>query len=98
MTLFFLDKPNIGGLYNLGTGKSRTWNDLVSAIFKSLNKRINIEYIDLPEHLKEKYQYFTEANIDKIKKASFSSSISNLEDGVTDYVKNYLLVNKFLEP
>jgi len=96
MTLFFLDNPNINGSYNLGTGKARTWNDLVTAIFKSLNKPVNIEYIDLPEHLREKYQYFTEANMSKIKKAGFNSSVTSLEDGVTDYVKSYLLGKKFL--
>jgi ADP-L-glycero-D-manno-heptose 6-epimerase len=95
MTLFFLDKPDINGLYNIGTGKARKWNDLVTAIFKALNKEVNIEYIDLPEHLREKYQYFTEANINKIKKAGFNSSITSLEDGVTDYVKNYLLGKQF---
>jgi len=96
MTLFFLDKPNVNGLFNLGTGKARTWNDLVSAIFKSLNKEVLIEYIDLPEPLQEKYQYFTEANMNKIKKAGFNSSITNLEEGVADYVKNYLLDKQFL--
>jgi len=96
MTLFFLDKPNVNGLFNLGTGKSRTWNDLVTSIFKSLNKPANIEYIDLPEHLREKYQYFTEANMDKIKKAGFASPITRLEDGVADYVKNYLLGKQYL--
>ncbi|MCW8804684.1 MAG: ADP-glyceromanno-heptose 6-epimerase [Ignavibacteriaceae bacterium] len=96
MTLFFLDKPKVNGLFNLGTGKARTWNDLVSAIFKSLNKEVVIEYIDLPEHLQEKYQYFTEANMNKIKKAGFNSSITNLEEGVADYVKNYLLGKQFL--
>jgi len=96
MTLFFLDKPDINGLFNIGTGKSRTWNDLVSAIFKALNKEINIEYIGLPEHLREKYQYFTEANMNKIKKAGFNSSITSLEDGVADYVKNYLFGKLYL--
>jgi len=96
LTLFFLDKPNVNGLFNLGTGKSRTWNDLVTSIFKSLNKPANIEYIDLPEHLREKYQYFTEANMDKIKKAGFASPITRLEDGVADYVKNYLLGKQYL--
>jgi ADP-L-glycero-D-manno-heptose 6-epimerase len=96
MTLFFFDKPKVSGLFNLGTGKARTWNDLVSAIFKSLNKEVNIEYIDLPEHLREKYQYFTEANMNKIKKAGFNSSITSLEEGVADYVKNYLLGKQFL--
>lgn len=96
MTLFFLDKPNINGLFNLGTGKSRTWSDLVTAIFKSLNKSVNIEYIGLPEHLREKYQYFTEANMNKIKKAGYNLSITSLEDGIADYVKNYLLGKRFL--
>ena len=96
MTLFFLDKPNINGLFNLGTGKSRTWNDLVLSIFKAINKPTNIEYIDLPEYLREKYQYFTEAKMDKIKKAGYNSSILSLEDGVADYIKNYLLGKKFL--
>ena len=91
ITLFFLDKPNINGLFNLGTGRARTWNDLVTAIFNSLNKQINIEYIDLPEHLREKYQYFTEAKMDNIKKAGYNLPITSLEDGVADYVKNYLL-------
>ncbi len=71
MTLFFLINQTVNGLFNLGTGKSRTWNDLVTAIFKSLNKPVNIEYIELPEHLREKYQYFTEAEMNKIKKAGY---------------------------
>ena len=96
MTLFFLDKPNINGLFNLGTGKSRTWNDLVFSIFKAINKPTNIEYVDLPEYLREKYQYFTEAKMDKIKKAGYNSSILSLEDGIADYIKNYLLGKKFL--
>jgi len=96
MTLFFLDKPNINGLFNLGTGKSRTWNDLVASIFKALNKPVNIEYIALPEHLREKYQYFTEANMNKIKNVGYNLPISSLEDGVSDYVKNYLLGKLFL--
>ena len=69
---------------------------LLLAIFKSLNKPVNIEYIELPEHLREKYQYFTEAKMDKIKKAGFNSSIKGLEEGVADYVKNYLLGKQFL--
>ncbi|OGU79998.1 MAG: ADP-glyceromanno-heptose 6-epimerase [Ignavibacteria bacterium RBG_16_35_7] len=96
MTLFFLDKPNINGLFNLGTGNARTWNDLVTAIFNSLNKTVNIEYIDLPEHLRNKYQYFTEANANKIKKAGYNVPTTSLEDGVADYVKNYLLGKQYL--
>jgi ADP-L-glycero-D-manno-heptose 6-epimerase len=96
MTLFFLKKKNKNGIYNIGSGKARTWNDLVTAIFKALNKPVKIEYIELPEYLVEKYQYFTEARIDKIKKAGYPHPITSLEDGVTDYVKSFLLSGKHL--
>jgi ADP-L-glycero-D-manno-heptose 6-epimerase len=96
MTLFFLDKKDKNGLYNVGTGKARTWNDLVSALFKAVNKPLNIEYVELPAHLLNKYQYFTEAKIDKLMRAGYSKPLASLEDGITDYVKNYLLKDKFL--
>ena len=96
MTLFFLDNKDKNGLFNVGSGKARTWNDLVTAIFNALGKPVNIEYIDLPEHLAAKYQYFTEAKLDRIKKAGYTNSIRSLEEGVTDYVKNYLLGEKYL--
>jgi ADP-L-glycero-D-manno-heptose 6-epimerase len=96
MTLFFLDKKNKNGIYNVGSGKARTWNDLVTAIFKALDKPVNIEYIDLPGHLVEKYQYFTEAKTDKIKSAGYPHLITSLEDGVTDYVKEFLSTGKHL--
>jgi ADP-L-glycero-D-manno-heptose 6-epimerase len=96
MTLFFLDKSTVNGLFNIGTQKSRTWNDLVTSIFKAMNKPVNIEYIDLPQHLQDKYQYFTEAKMEKIKKAGYGASITSLEDGVTDYVKKHLLGKLYL--
>ena len=97
MTLFFMDHKNKNGLYNVGSGKARTWNDLVTALFNALDKPVNIGYIDLPEYLADKYQYFTEAKLDKIKKAGYTKNISSLEEGVTDYVKNYLVPDKYLE-
>lgn len=96
MTLFFLDNPDKNGLYNIGSGKARTWNDLVKALFNSLDKEIDIEYFDMPSHLIEKYQYFTEAKMGKLKKVGYSKTISSLEDGISDYVKNYLLKDNFL--
>ncbi len=96
MTLFFLDKKNISGIYNVGAGKARTWNDLVNSIFKALGKQIKIEYIELPDHLADKYQYFTEANLEKIKKVGYNKPLTPLEDGVNDYVKNYLLKKIYL--
>jgi ADP-L-glycero-D-manno-heptose 6-epimerase len=96
MTLFFLDKPYKNGIFNVGAGKARTWNDLVTSIFKALSKPVNIEYVDLPQHLSEKYQYFTEASLSKIRSAGYKQPTISLEDGITDYVKNYLLKNSFL--
>ena len=95
MTLFFLENK-VGGLFNVGTGKARTWNDLVSAIFKSLNMPLSIDYIELPVNIADRYQYFTEARMDRIKKAGYSGKVSSLEDGVTDYVKNYLMKDLYL--
>ena len=95
MTLFFLDNKDKNGLFNIGSGKARTWNDLVTAIFNSMNKPVNIEYIDLPEHLTEKYQYFTEANLSKFNDTGYSKPLFSLEEGVKDYVQKYLLKNKY---
>jgi ADP-L-glycero-D-manno-heptose 6-epimerase len=97
MTLYFFDHPEKNGIFNVGAGRARTWNDLVTALFKSVGKLINIEYIDLPENLREKYQYFTEANLSKIRSAGYKKSTVSLEEGINDYVKNYLLPNSYLE-
>lgn len=96
MTLHFLEYKNKNGIYNVGSGKARTWIDLVTALFNAVGKPVNIEFIDLPEHLREKYQYFTEANLTKIKSAGYNKPLTSLEDGVNDYVKNYLLKNLYL--
>jgi ADP-L-glycero-D-manno-heptose 6-epimerase len=96
MTLHFLEKKNINGLFNVGSGQARTWNDLVTALFKAMEKPVNIEYIDLPDHLADKYQYFTEANLSKIKNAGYKKETTSLENGINDYVKNYLLSKIYL--
>ncbi len=95
MTLYFLENK-AGGLYNVGTGKARTWNDLVGSIFNAMKKSIDVEYIDLPDEIADRYQYFTEAKMEKIIKAGYSIEISSLEKGVTDYVKNYLMKDLYL--
>jgi len=97
MTLHFYKNKNINGLFNVGTGKVRTWVDLVTAVFNAVGKPVDIEFIDMPAELKEKYQYFTEANIDKIRYIGYNNEIVSLEDGITDYVKRYLLLNKYLD-
>ncbi|MCZ7603402.1 MAG: ADP-glyceromanno-heptose 6-epimerase [Melioribacteraceae bacterium] len=96
MTLFFLENIDANGIYNIGTGHARTWNDLVTSVFNSIGKQVNIEYIDMPQHLLGKYQNFTEAKIEKIKSAGYKKEITSLEKGVEDYVKNYLLKNEYL--
>ena len=78
------------GIYNLGTGKSRTFNDLVKAIFKSMGLKPSIEYIDTPEDIREAYQYFTEADMSKMTSVGINTTFSPLEDNVDDYVKQYL--------
>ncbi len=95
MTLYFL-KNKEGGLFNVGTGKARTWKNLVASIFNAMDKTVNIEYIDLPAEIADRYQYFTEAKMDKILKAGYPGEISSLEEGVADYVKSYLLKDLYL--
>ena len=79
------------GLYNLGTGKARSFYDLAAATFKAMGKDVNIEFIDIPEDIRDKYQYFTEANISKLRAAGYDKEFTSLEDGVEDYVRNYLM-------
>ncbi|HET6996776.1 MAG TPA: ADP-glyceromanno-heptose 6-epimerase [Chitinophagaceae bacterium] len=83
------------GLYNLGTGKARSFNDLVKAIFVALDKKENIEYIDTPLDIRDKYQYFTEADMNKLRNAGYPGNFHTLEDGVGDYVKNFLESNSY---
>lgn len=96
MSLFFLEEKNVRGIFNVGTASARTWNDLVTALFNAMGKPVNIEYVDMPQQLQGKYQYYTKANSDKIRKAGFTNKIHSLEEGITDYVKNYLMKDMYL--
>jgi len=96
MTLFFLDNPRVNGLFNIGTGKPRTWNDLAKAVFAAMNKKPNIEYIDMPAPIRSQYQYYTCADITKLKHAGYTKEPASLEDAVKDYVQNYLVYNACL--
>lgn len=95
-TLFFFDNPKVNGLFNIGTGKARTWNDLVKAVFAAMDRQLNIEYIDMPAELQSQYQYYTEADTSKIKKAGYKKPTTTLEDAISDYVKNYLMKSSYL--
>lgn len=83
------------GLYNLGTGKARSFEGLAKATFAAMGKEPVIEYIDMPEDIRDKYQYFTEANMSKLKQAGYTEKFCSLEEGVMDYVKNYLLPSSY---
>ncbi|HPG54461.1 MAG TPA: ADP-glyceromanno-heptose 6-epimerase [Smithellaceae bacterium] len=87
---WLLENPSVNGIYNLGTGRARTWNDLIAAVFSSMGRKTNIQYIEMPESLRNQYQYFTQAQMDKLKKAGCHVNFSSLEDSVRDYVTNYL--------
>ncbi|MBR9677232.1 ADP-glyceromanno-heptose 6-epimerase [Candidatus Woesearchaeota archaeon] len=93
ITLFFKNNPQVSGIFNVGTGIARTFNDLAKSIFKALGKSENIKYIDMPQDLKAKYQYHTQANMQKLRDAGYTKKIHTLEEGITDYVQNYLAKN-----
>ena len=80
-----------GGLFNCGTGKARTWVDLVTAVFRSMGKEPNIQFVEMPDVLRGKYQYFTEATTEKLRKAGYMRTFTSLEDGVAEYVRGYLM-------
>ncbi len=89
--IWFYKRPEIKGIYNLGTGKAQSWNELAEALFKAMEKPKNIEYIEMPENIKNQYQYFTQSDNSKLKKTGCPNSFVNLEKGVGDYVHNYLV-------
>ncbi len=90
VTLFFLDHPNVSGLYNCGTGVARTWVDLAKALFSAMDLPARIRFIDMPETIREKYQYHTEADMTKLCKAGYSAPFLQVETGVRRYVQEYL--------
>jgi len=90
MTLHLATNPRANGIFNIGCGTARSWNDLARAVFAALGREPRIEYVDMPAAIRDKYQYFTEANIRKLRASGYDSRITSLEDAVRDYVVNYL--------
>ena len=88
--MWFLDHPYVNGLYNVGTGTARSFNELAKAVFDAMDKEPVIEYTDMPKELRGRYQYYTCAGIDKLRNAGYTGSFSDIRQGVYDYVKNYL--------
>ncbi|MFT3743775.1 MAG: ADP-glyceromanno-heptose 6-epimerase [Pyrinomonadaceae bacterium] len=95
MTLHFLENSG-GGLFNVGSGEAATWNSLANAAFAALDKKPNIQYIDMPEQLRGKYQYHTQADLTRIRNTGYSKPITLLVDAVADYIQNYLVPDKHL--
>lgn len=92
---YFFKTRKHSGIYNLGSGKARTFLDLVKGVFKSLGQKPQIEFIDTPVDIRDTYQYFTEANMSKLKNAGYEKPFTSLESGIDDYIKNYLSQGKY---
>ena len=92
---FLMNRQKNSGIYNLGTGKARSFLDLAKATFSSMRKPENIEFIDTPIDIRDKYQYFTEANMEKLKAAAYSRSFYSLEEGIEEYVQGFLIPKKY---
>ncbi len=88
---WLLEHPDVNGIFNVGSGKARTWNDLANAVFSALGKEPDIRYVEMPSYLKGKYQYFTQADISRLSGCGYPiNKFHSLEDGVQDYVCRYL--------
>ncbi|MEP6765329.1 MAG: ADP-glyceromanno-heptose 6-epimerase [Gemmatimonadaceae bacterium] len=98
MTLHLAMTPSAGGLYNIGSGEANTWLSLVDAIFTALGKERAVDFVDIPENIRDKYQYFTEASIKKLRATGYDNPVTSLEMAVRDYVVDYLSKDRRLEP
>jgi ADP-L-glycero-D-manno-heptose 6-epimerase len=93
---FLMNHSVNSGIYNLGTGKARSFLDLATATFHAMEKPVDIQFIDTPVDIRDKYQYFTEAKMDKLRNAGYTAEFTSLENGISDYVRQYLMKNAFL--
>lgn len=90
---FMIEHEEVSGLFNLGTGQERSFYDLAASTFKAMGLEPNIKYIEMPESLRAKYQYYTQANMEKLRSVGYADDFYSLEDGAKDYVQNYLMKN-----
>jgi ADP-L-glycero-D-manno-heptose 6-epimerase len=98
MTLHLAATPKANGLFNIGSGGARSWVDLANAVFVALKKKPSIKFIEMPDTIREKYQYFTQANLLRLRGAGYTAPVTSLENAVFDYVRKYLLLDKRLDP
>ena len=87
---WLMQTPQVSGIFNVGTGKARSFRDLISALFRSLGLEPKIEYVDMPDNIRGQYQYFTEAKVDHLLGAGYNAGFTSLEDGVKRYVTEFL--------
>ncbi|MGA2247612.1 MAG: ADP-glyceromanno-heptose 6-epimerase [Verrucomicrobiota bacterium] len=98
MTLHLAATPRANGLFNIGSGQARTWIDLSHAVFTALKKKPVIKFIEMPPAIRDKYQYFTQANLLRLRGAGYAAPVTSLENAVHDYVRKYLVLDKRLDP
>lgn len=96
MVLFLMTHPKGAGIFNIGSGKAETWNALAAAAFAALDKPLNVNYIEMPEHLKDRYQYYTKAEMGKLRALGYDRKVTSLHDAIDDYIRNYSLQDKLL--
>jgi ADP-L-glycero-D-manno-heptose 6-epimerase len=87
---WLLDTPAVNGIFNVGTGKARSFRDMIAAMFQALGRKPNIEYVEMPEAIRGQYQYFTQAEIENLRRAGYNSGFTALEDSVGRYVTQFL--------
>ncbi len=92
---YFMNHQTHSGIYNLGTGKARTFLDLANSTFRAINKKPEIEFIDTPLDIRDKYQYFTEAKMEKLRSAGYNEPFYTLEDGIEEYVQEFLINGRY---
>jgi ADP-L-glycero-D-manno-heptose 6-epimerase len=98
MTLHLAATTKASGLFNVGSGQARTWVDLSNAVFSALKKKPVIKFIEMPDAIKDKYQYFTQANLLRLRGSGYAAPVTSLENAIHDYVRKYLLLDKRLDP
>ncbi len=88
--MWLLDNPQVSGLFNLGTGQARTFYDLAASVYRALGKEPKIRYVDMPNAIRDRYQYFTQADMQSLRRAGYTKPFTSLEDGIKSYVLDYL--------
>lgn len=88
--LWLLDRPEVSGLFNLGTGRAQTWLELMGALYQAFDQEMEVRWVDTPEEIRDRYQYFTEARMDRLRAAGYDRPFRSVEEGVADYVREHL--------